>query len=273
MVDNPSVRSLLWRAGLFANIDGAQAALDQKLPRDFMRLRAALRPLVGDLARVMYVSYANPALDTAGEPCPGGRLGFDIHPAFGVDATRLARASEFVQQSFLPALAALATCSGGTVCNEASERMTFVDAHQAAFAGHGICARAPSDPAFDNACFSPAGESFTPNLVEAANAPLTCDQSVTAFRAYAPRARWMRTANDSYFTAMTYPRGIAGLQPSDIHDASWGLLSAVYGGAVHPTAQGHAAMADAALATARDVLQLVPPPAEVVAKPLPEPEQ
>src|SRR5262249_29705624 len=127
-------------------------------------------------------------------------------------------------------------------------------------------------PVFDNECFSETGESFTPNLAEAANAPLACDQRPSAFRAYAPRARWMRTANDSYFAAMTYPQGVAGLQPSDIHDASWGLLSAVDGGAVHPTAEGHAAMADAALPAARDVLRLVPPGAPIMTNPLADPE-
>src|SRR5262249_57119421 len=74
------------------------------------------------------------------------------------------------------------------------------------------------------------------------------------FRPYASRARWIRTANDSYFTAMTYPEGLpAVLQPSDLHDAIWGVFAAVYGGAVHPTAEGHAAMADAALPVARQV--------------------
>jgi hypothetical protein len=46
------------------------------------------------------------------------------------------------------------------------------------------------------------------------------------------------------------------LQPSDIHDAVWGVFSAVYGGAMHPTAQGYAAMADAALPAARRLLGL-----------------
>ncbi len=56
---------------------------------------------------------------------------------------------------------------------------------------------------------------------------------------------------------MTYPEGLPStLQPTDIHDATWGVVSAVYGGAVHPTAEGHAAMADAALAGARQVLGL-----------------
>jgi len=45
-------------------------------------------------------------------------------------------------------------------------------------------------------------------------------------------------------------------------------MSAVYGGAIHPTAEGHAAMADAALPAVRQVLGLQPP-AEVTAEPLP----
>jgi len=56
---------------------------------------------------------------------------------------------------------------------------------------------------------------------------------------------------------MTYPLGLPRLvQPSDIHDAIWGITSALYGGAVHPTGQGYAAMADAALPAARKVLKL-----------------
>ncbi len=83
--------------------------------------------------------------------------------------------------------------------------------------------------------------------------------SASEFRPYAPRARWVRTANDSYLTAMTYPEGLpALLQPIDLHDAIWGIFAAVYGGAVHPTAEGHAAMADAALPAVRDVLALPP---------------
>jgi len=60
------------------------------------------------------------------------------------------------------------------------------------------------------------------------------------------------------------------LKPSDIHDALWGVLSAVYGGAVHPTAEGYAAMADAALPAARAVLGLTAPSA-IQAEPLPPP--
>ena len=37
------------------------------------------------------------------------------------------------------------------------------------------------------------------------------------FRAYAPRARWIRTANDSYFVAMTYPEGLPLDAAADRH--------------------------------------------------------
>jgi hypothetical protein len=134
--------------------------------------------------------------------------------------------------------------------------MTFADAHQIAFVGHGFCARAGFDPPFDQECFAPDGNTFDSNPATAATAPLACGRAASDYRPYAPRARWVRTANDSYFTAMTYPQGVSALQPTNIHDATWGVLSAVYGGAIHPTAQGHAAMADGTLPKVRQVLGL-----------------
>jgi hypothetical protein len=140
--------------------------------------------------------------------------------------------------------------------------MTFVGGHQAEFERHGMCARAPTDPEFDRKCFSADGTSFVSGLVAAADDPLACSLPASDYLPYASRARWIRSANDSYFTAMTYPSGIpAILKPTDIHDALWGVISAVYGGAVHPTAEGYAAMADAALPAARAVLGLPQPPA------------
>jgi lysophospholipase L1-like esterase len=258
IVDATTERELLSRAGLLGSVDDARAALRGALPQQFGRLRQALKPLVGgNLARVVYVSYANPTL-ADGAACPGGRGGFDIHPAFNADGARLKRVADFVQSAFLPRLKDLALCQGGVICNDPGrDRMSFADRHQAAFAGHGFCARAASDPEFDRQCFSESGKSFDDDLVTAAAQPLVCGRKASEFRAYAPRARWIRDANDSYFAAMTYPQGMpSSMQPSDIHDATWGILSAVYGGAIHPSAQGHAAMADAALPAAEAVLGL-----------------
>jgi lysophospholipase L1-like esterase len=269
IVDTTTERALFRRTGVLASVDDSRSALARDLPQGFNKLRAALKPMLGgDLSHVVYTSYANPALANGGTPCPGGRAGFDIHPSFNANPQRLADAAGFVQNEFLPALKALATCQSGVLCRDpATERMTFVEAHQAAFADHGFCARAETDPEFDRQCFSPKGESFDPDIVNAANQPLLCGRSAGDYRAYLPRARWIRDANDSYFAAMTYPQGLpSSMQPSDIHDATWGVLSAVYGGALHPSAEGHAAMADAAVTAAANVLQLVNVP-DLVAEP------
>ena len=257
IVDTATERGLFRRSGVMGSVEDSRAVMARDLPQGFSKLREALKPLVGDLQRVVYVSYANPTL-AAGGPCPGGPAGFDIHPSFNAQPQRLASVSNYVQNEFLPQLKALALCQSGILCRDpAADRMTFVDAHQAAFAAHGFCARAPTDPEFDQACFSATGDSFDPDIVTAASQPMRCGRSAGEYRAYLPRARWIRDANDSYFAAMTYPGGLpASSQPADIHDATWGVLSAVYGGAVHPSAEGHAAMADAALPAASFVLQL-----------------
>jgi lysophospholipase L1-like esterase len=279
IVDTITERALFRRSGVMASVDDSRAALARDLPQSFAKLREALKPLVGDLSHVIYTSYANPALSNGGAPCPGGRAGFDIHPSFNADPQRLANVSAFVQTEFLPQLKALALCQSGILCGDPrGDRMTFVDAHQAAFADHGFCVRASSDPEFDRECFSPKGESFDPDIVTAANQPMLCGRSAGEYRAYLPRARWIRDANDSYFAAMTYPQGLpSSMQPSDIHDATWGVLSAVYGGAVHPSAEGHAAMADAALPAVAAVLQLDAAVPEVISQPaapiVPVPEQ
>ena len=271
IVDTATERTLFRRSGAIATVDESRDALRRTLPQDFARLREALKPMVGgDLARVIYTSYANPALSDGGTPCPGGRAGFDIHPSFNAAPQRLANVVGYIQDEFLPQLKALALCQSGILCkNSRADRMTFVEAHQDAFASHGFCARAQTDPEFDRQCFAANGESFDPDIVTAANQPMLCGRGASEYRAYLPRARWIRDANDSYFAAMTYPQGLpSNMQPSDIHDASWGILSAVYGGAVHPSAEGHAAMADAAAPAAAALLQLDPGVGEVMSQPV-----
>ena len=271
IVDTATERALFRRSGVMASVDDARSAMTRDLPQGFAKLREALKPLVGgDLSRVVYTSYANPTLANGGAPCPGGRAGFDIHPSFNAQPQRLAAVSSFVENEFLPQLRALAMCEGGILCrNPRADRMTFVDGHQASFASHGFCARSENDPEFDRQCFSARGDSFDSDIVTAASQPMLCGRSAGEYRAYLPRARWIRDANDSYFAAMTYPQGLpASQQPSDIHDATWGVLSAVYGGAVHPSAEGHAAMADAAVPAAAAVLQLDAGVPEVTSQPV-----
>ena len=270
IIESTTDRILLNRGGTFATIEDSQKILDRDLPANFTKLRAALKPLVGgNLSRVVFVTYGNPALASANTLCSGGRDGFDVHPAFAANTGRMQQVSDFLSNQFLPKIKALALCEAGT-CREASDRMVFVDAHEQAFASHGMCARSNEDPEFDRACFSPKGNSFRTDPTVAATDPMTCGRPASEYRAYSPRARWIRTPNDSYFTAMTYPQGLSALlQPANIHDATWGILSAVYGGAIHPTAEGHAAMADAALPALRAALGLQSPDSPVRSEPLP----
>ena len=93
IVDTPTERALFRRSGVMASVDDSRGALARDLPQGFAKLREALKPLVGDLSRVVYTSYANPTLSGGGAPCPGGRAGFDIHPSFNAEPQRLATVS------------------------------------------------------------------------------------------------------------------------------------------------------------------------------------
>jgi hypothetical protein len=275
IVADKTERQLLQVGGAIVSPEQAQKKLTQQFPSDFARLRVALKRFVGgSLRHVVFVSYPNPAMQAEDEPCDGGPDGLDVNPGFSADRERLRAAATFVDARFLPQLKALATCGPPNACRDAAtDRMTFVDAHQPAFARHGMCAHARDDPEFDRLCFSRAGKSFVADSVTAMDNPMSCSRPAGDYRPYASRARWIRTVNDSYFTAMTYPEGMpAMLRPSDVHDALWSVLSAVYGGAAHPTAEGYAAMADATLPAIRDVLGLTVPALDLT-KAMPAPPE
>ena len=70
IVDTPTERALFRRTGVMGSVDDSRAALARDLPQGFGRLREALKPLVGDMSHVVYVSYANPTLADAARPAP-----------------------------------------------------------------------------------------------------------------------------------------------------------------------------------------------------------
>ncbi|MCZ8187009.1 MAG: hypothetical protein O9308_11555 [Beijerinckiaceae bacterium] len=243
-------REVFEAAGLVTSVREAERALAQVLRPNFETLRRRLAPVIAgrDLGNVLYTIYGNPARRDAIRACPNSRHGFDVHPGFGVDGAKAADVVRFVDGTFFPALREMAVCAPSSGCRSPESRaMTLVDRHQDAFARHGFCATGTDDPDFDRQCFRTDGRSFaTAPPPETSALAGACAGREGEFRPYASRQRWVRTANDSYFAAMTYPdefRRLAG----DLHDAIWGATSAVYGGAIHPTAEGHAAMADAAL--------------------------
>lgn len=253
-------RTLLKSVKLIATPDEARKKLKTVLKPDFAKLRTALLPFTNNsLGNVVFTTYANPATFDVGKPCAATRVGVDAHPAFTLDGPATSETVKFVETEFVPALKSFATCADtGTCSNAARDTMTYVDGHRTAFASHGFCAL-DVQPDFDRHCFL-NGNSFR-KPTGGIDTPLTCQRDVTAFHPYAKRSRWIRTVNDSFFAAMTYSSMGFMLNPSDIHDGRWGLTSVVYGGAIHPTGEGHAAMADSVIVAARRQLGLPSPPA------------
>src|SRR5262249_52227153 len=259
LVANDPERRILRDRGLISAVTDSRQAFGP-LAEDFKALRRGLLRLMGgDLEKVVFVNYANPAMYAGDKVCPSSRRGVDAHPAFALSGSKVETIGNFVENEMLPRLKALATCGENGGCGDAGhERMTYVDGHRTAFRQHGLCAADATDPRFDRECFRD-GDSFNNAAQGGLNDPLKCSPSPSNFRPYAKRARWIRTVNDSFFTAMTY-RAMGDLAtPADIHDGLWGVASVVYGGAIHPTGEGHAAMADAALPAARRLLGLPPP--------------
>ena len=77
------------------------------------------------------------------------------------------------------------------------------------------------------------------------------------FQAYASRQRWFRTPNDAFMTGNFHVAASLLTKALKFESLSWFqlLLASTYSGAFHPTAEGHAAIADAVASKARVVLQ------------------
>jgi hypothetical protein len=76
------------------------------------------------------------------------------------------------------------------------------------------------------------------------------------YRAYATRQRWFRTPNDAFMTGNFHVAGSVLQKVLKLEKLSWFqiLLASTYSGAFHPTAEGHAVIADTVADQARAVL-------------------
>lgn len=214
------------------------------LPRNFARLREALSPLVANnLLRVVFVAYPNPATIAGDAPCGPGRAGMDIHPQFYANGEVLKNTWEFTKKDFFDEIKRLATCPTDGACEK---KFTFVDTHQPSFIGRGFCVRGSEDPEFDRRCFTENGDAFN------AKGDFRCGRPANQYRAYVSRQRWIRSPNDSYFAANTFPDRAAFL----LSDPMNLIFASTYGGAFHPTAEGHAAIADEVVPKLQEVLKI-----------------
>ena len=115
---------------------------------------------------------------------------------------------------------------------------TFAEAHRKTFVGRGLCAGHTSG-------LGP--------LVDDLRLPRRHDgvwkpYNPVLYQPYASRLRWFRTPNDAFLTAHTHREGVLAfdiLQPA---------YAGLYSGAIHPTAEAHAIVADYVIRHARGVI-------------------
>lgn len=186
--------------------------------------------------RVILTAYPGMALlDDGQKTCPDGAAGMDVLPDFRLSSSTALESEKVAQQ--LNAVMKKATVTYG---------WSFVDAHRRQFLGRGLCA------GFTDNAPSVADELRLPRKVEDRWVPY----NPADFQAYATRQRWYRTPNDAFLTGNFHVS--AGLMQKVLKLENFSfvqvLLAATYSGAFHPTAEGQAAIADAAVVRARAVL-------------------
>ncbi len=187
--------------------------------------------------RVILTSYPALALLSDGkEVCPDGWAGMEVAPALKLSAAK-AREGSAVADRLDQIMRTSAKAHGWTV----------VDRHRREFLGRGICA------GFTDNAFSLADDLRLPRMTENGWHPF----NPADYAPYVSRQRWFRTPNDAFLTGNFHVAGSVLQKALKLETFSWFqlMLAATYSGAFHPTAEGHAAIADAVVEKARGVLE------------------
>jgi hypothetical protein len=204
-------------------------------------------------SQVIQTSYEPLQYDETGAFC-GMRptLGLDVHPKLKISRDRIQEASNF-QGELLAKLECMSDVSRRRDCpsNLATGRGTgfkLVTEHLAKFAKRGVCARDPQRAQLDGSMMAmprkDAGGEFQP--YNPANA-----------LPYAHRWRLFHTPNDAFLTANTHREGVS------LFDIMQPAYAGLYSGALHPTAEGHAMVADSVLPHVRAVINATHTPPAV----------
>lgn len=228
----------------------------RELPARFAALRKALAPLpiarnAAGKPNILLTAFPRIEFNEDGKLCgeadPRERLeGFNVGGVLSIDVPTLRLVSDFADRVLQPAVKAAADTGN----------WHFVDSHRDLFRTHGICAQRRA------ARVSPAESRMLPyyHFASPRNRWSDFDPTVEV-RAYAPRQRWFRTLNDICLFVQYKQTG------SPPPPSQWGLLDLIescMGGPFHPTAEGHAHIADAVYARAKSVLNLPSPMAAQV---------
>jgi len=216
--------------------------LDQRMKA----LKDALRDGFGvDPGRVVHTAYEPIQFDETGALCGAlPTLGMDVHPSLKVSKARLNEVSDFSLE-LEKKLACMASTAGRSGCpaglaTGSGTGFRFITEHTAEFMKRGICARDPTRALIDQAAMKMPRRSKATGDFE--------PYSPAFALPYAHRWRLIHNPNDAFLTANTHREGIS---PFDILQPAY---AALYSGAFHPTAEGHAIVADHVMRHVRSVL-------------------
>ncbi len=208
-------------------------------------LKQALRDGFGvSPARVVQSSYEPIHHDETGALCgTQPALGMDVHPGLRLSRQRLQETADFLQDLLgrLECIAgrSRAGCPAG-LATGAGTGFRLVTEHIPEFAKRGLCARDPKRALADGIAMrmprkGANGSAFKP-------------YSPAATLPYAHRWRLFRTPNDAFLAANTHREG------SPLFDILQPAYAGLYSGAIHPTAEAHAIVADHVLGHVRAVV-------------------
>ncbi len=233
LADQSSLRRL---GGWFGQVHGfleAQKQLDV-LDDRYKSLNRAIHNLLhvpwNEFDRVVLTAYPPLAvLEDGKSVCPDGQAGMTVLPDFNLSEAKAKEGD-------------VAAARLNNIMRDAARLhgWTFADAHRKAFQGRGLCA------GWTEQALNSADDLRIPRLVNGAWEPFKPSE----WQPYASRKRWFRTPNDAFMTGNFHVSQGAMQSVMRNQGYSWVqlLLAATYSGAFHPTAEGHAAIADAVAA-------------------------
>jgi hypothetical protein len=215
------------------------------LDRRMKAIKDALNDGFGvDPSRVLQNAYEPIQFDETGNVCGSqATLGLDVHPKLKYSRERTQEVSNFVRE-FQARLECIANgrkpnCPAG-LATGAGTGFQFITDHVGEFAKRGVCARDPQKALIDQVNMN------MPRLSHSADDFVP--YSPAGALPYAHHWRLARNPNDTFLAGNTHREGISPfdeLQPP---------YAALFSGAFHPSAEGHAIVADHVLRHVNELL-------------------
>ncbi len=220
------------------------------LDRRFAAVKKALTDGFGvPPGRVLQNAYEQIQFDETGGPCGAQpTLGLDVHPKLAYSRERVAEVTAFARdlQVRLECIddAKKPGCPSG-LATGAGTGFRLVTDHLAEFNKRGLCARDPAHAFQDQMAMGMPRVSRTSQEWEPYSPAYTIP--------YAHHWRLVRNPNDTFLMANTHREGIS------LFDLLQPAYAALYSGAFHPTAEGHAIVADHVVKHAREIVDVKQP--------------